>query len=91
MMGLLCFADASTLQNDRDNPPEGIQANQSREAPMEAPESPAMDAAKTRHEDNFGIPLDALYLSPPVGTQAAGARERAGAAQPNRAVERANN
>ena len=35
MMSLLCFADASTLQNDRDNPPEGIQANQSREAPTE--------------------------------------------------------
>ena len=32
-----------------------------------APESPAMDAAQTRHEDNFGKPLDALYLSPPAG------------------------
>ena len=26
-----------------------------------------MDAAQTRHEDNFGIPLDALDETPPVG------------------------
>jgi hypothetical protein len=32
------------------------------------PESPATDAAKTRHEDNFGKPLDALDGMPPEGT-----------------------
>jgi hypothetical protein len=26
-----------------------------------------MDGAKTRHEDNFGIPVDALYWTPPEG------------------------
>ena len=48
------------------------------------PESPAQDAAQTRLEDNFGIPLDALYLSPPVGSRSGGASNASEAAQRNR-------
>ena len=89
MMGLLCFGDASPLQNDRDNPLEGIQGTSQGRLRRRAPESPAQDAAKTRLEDNYGKPLDALYLSPPVGTRSCGASNAGGTAHETRAKVRA--
>ena len=90
MMGLRCFADASPLQNDRDNPLEGIQANQSREAPTEGSrKSRNGRSRRQRHEDSFGKPLDALYLSPPVGTRSCGASNASGTAHETRAKARA--
>ena len=64
------FSESSGLsKNDGDKKPEGMRRIVIGRLRRRVPESPAMDAAKTRHEDNFGIPLDALDETPPFGIE----------------------
>ena len=73
------------MKNNGDKEPTGIRWGVTGRLRRRVSESPAMDAAKTRHEDNFGIPLDALDAPPPVGIEAYGARhERRGAHKPRK-------
>ena len=69
---LLCwcshFCESYGLsKNDGDKKPKGMRRMVIGRLRRRVPKSPAMDAAQTRHEDNFGIPLDALDETPPVG------------------------
>ena len=65
---LFAFCESSGLsKNDGDKKPKGMRRMVIGRLRRRVPKSPAMDAAQTRHEDNFGIPLDALDETPPVG------------------------
>ncbi len=65
---MFVFCESSGLSKKHgDKKPKGMRRMVIGRLRRRVPKSPAMDAAQTRHEDNFGIPLDALDETPPVG------------------------